>query len=38
VKITLAYPSATLTDYMALLKVDGEWKIVNKIFHADRKK
>lgn len=35
-KITLDYPRATFTDYMQLLKVDGEWKIVNKIFDIDR--
>ena len=31
-KIELDYPDALLTDYMSLLKVDGEWKIVDKIF------
>lgn len=31
-KIELDYPDALITDYMSLLKVDGEWKIVNKIF------
>lgn len=35
-KITLEYPGVTLTDYMSLVKVDGEWRIVNKIFHANR--
>jgi hypothetical protein len=35
-KITLEYPGVTLTDYMSLIKVDGEWRIVNKIFHANR--
>jgi len=35
-KITLDYPRADFVDYMQLLKVDGEWKIVNKIFHIDR--
>lgn len=34
-KIVLDYPSARLTDYMSLLKVDGEWRIVGKIFHAE---
>ncbi|MDA0378467.1 MAG: nuclear transport factor 2 family protein [Bacteroidetes bacterium] len=34
-KITLDYPGATLTDYMQLLKVDGQWKIVNKIFSVE---
>ena len=38
VKLTLTYPAVTFTDYMALLKIDGEWKIVNKMFHAARKK
>lgn len=38
VKITLTYPAVTFTDYMSMLKVDGEWKIVNKLFHAERKK
>ena len=37
-KVTLDYPDATLTDYMSLLKIGDEWKIVNKIFYADRKK
>ena len=31
-KITPEYPGVTLTDYMSLIKVDGEWRIVNKIF------
>jgi hypothetical protein len=37
-EIELDYPSAVFTDYMQLLKVDGEWKIVNKIFHVERKR
>lgn len=37
VKLVLDYPSAKLTDYMSLLKVDGEWRIVNKIFYAEPK-
>lgn len=36
-RIVLDYPDATLTDYMSLLKVNGEWKIVNKAFHAEPK-
>ena len=31
-KIELVNPDRTLIDYMSLLKVNGEWKIVNKIF------
>ncbi|HVF47504.1 MAG TPA: nuclear transport factor 2 family protein [Pyrinomonadaceae bacterium] len=36
-KIVLDYPSAKLTDYMSLLKINGEWKIVNKIFTSEPK-
>lgn len=36
-KIILDYPNARLTDYMSLLKIDGEWKIVNKIFASEPK-
>lgn len=30
-RVTLDYPSGTFTDYFVLLKVDGEWKIANKV-------
>jgi hypothetical protein len=33
-KIVLDYPAVLFTDYMALLKIDGEWKIVSKTFNA----
>lgn len=33
VKVELDYPGAMITDYFSMLKVDGEWKIMNKIFH-----
>ncbi len=36
-KIILDYPTAKLTDYMSLLKINGEWKIVNKIFTSEPK-
>lgn len=36
-RIVLDYPDVTLTDYMSLLKVGGEWKIVNKVFTAEPK-
>jgi hypothetical protein len=36
-KIVLEYPGVTFTDFMTLLKIDGEWKIVAKVFHAERK-
>lgn len=36
-KILLDYPDARFVDYMSLLKVDGEWKIVHKIFHREPK-
>jgi hypothetical protein len=31
-KVVLDYPNALFTDYMSLLKIDGEWRIVNKTF------
>jgi hypothetical protein len=34
-KLELKRPNAALTDYMSLLKVDGRWLIVNKIFTRD---
>jgi hypothetical protein len=37
VKVSLDYPSAHLTDYMSMLKLDGEWKIVNKTFVSEPK-
>lgn len=36
-KIVLDYPTARLVDYMSLLKIDGDWKIVTKIFYAEPK-
>ena len=36
-KIVLDYPKVTFTDYMTLLKVDGEWRIVSKVYHAEPK-
>ena len=31
-RITLDYPAGKFTDYLLLLKVDGEWKIANKVW------
>jgi hypothetical protein len=31
-KVVLDYPNTLFTDYMSLLKIDGEWRIVNKTF------
>jgi hypothetical protein len=31
-KLETVTPAALVVDYMALLKIDGEWRIVNKIF------
>ena len=36
-KIVLDYPAVRLIDYMSLLKINGEWKIVTKIFYAEPK-
>lgn len=38
VKVLLDYPSVRFVDYMSMLKVDGQWKIVNKTFYAEPKK
>ena len=37
-RIILDYPQAKLTDYMSLLKIDGKWMIVNKVFTSEPKK
>ncbi len=36
-RIVLDYPNVRFTDYMSLLKVGDEWKIVNKTFYAQQK-
>lgn len=36
-RIVLDYPTVTFIDYLTLLKIDGEWKIVNKTFFAEPK-
>jgi hypothetical protein len=36
-KVVLDYPNVRFVDYMSLLKIDGEWKIVNKTFHSEAK-
>ena len=36
-KVVLDYPAVRFTDYMSLLKIDGEWRIVNKTFYAEPK-
>jgi len=37
-RVILDYPTVRFVDYMTLLKIDGEWKIVNKSFYAEPKK
>ncbi len=32
-RLEIEYPTFTFIDFMNLLKIDGEWKIVNKIFY-----
>ena len=32
-RLEIEYPDFTFIDFMNLLKVDGEWKVVSKIFH-----
>src|SRR3712207_6486109 len=36
-KVVLDYPTVKFTDYMSMLKIDGEWRIVNKTFYAEPK-
>jgi hypothetical protein len=36
VKATLKHGATTFTDYFVLLKVDGQWRIANKVYHAQR--
>ena len=31
-KVELDYPTVRYVDYFTLLRINGEWKIVNKIF------
>ena len=37
VKVVLDYPQTRFVDYMSMLKIDGEWRIVNKTFYAEPK-
>jgi hypothetical protein len=36
-KATLDHGAMVFTDYFVLLKVDGEWKIANKVYHGKKK-
>jgi hypothetical protein len=36
VKATLRHGATTFTDYFVLLKIDGTWRIANKVYHAAR--
>ena len=36
-RVTLEYPTVKFTDYMTLLKIEGEWKIINKTFYRENK-
>jgi metallo-beta-lactamase class B len=35
--LTLDYPQVLFTDHVSLLKIGGQWKIVSKVFSADRR-
>lgn len=37
VKVVLDYPTVKFTDYFTMLKIDGEWKIMNKTFTSEPK-
>ncbi len=34
-KLELRYPDSRIIDYMSLLKIDGTWLIVNKVFERE---
>jgi len=36
-KLEIQYPTFSFHDYMTLLKIDGQWKIVNKSFYREMK-
>lgn len=36
-QLIIDYPTSRITDFMNLLKIDGEWKIVSKIFYSEPK-
>ena len=36
-RVVLDYPNVVITDYFALLRIRGEWRIVNKIFTSQPK-
>lgn len=36
-KVVLDYPSVGFVDYLSLLKIDGKWVVINKIFHREAK-
>ena len=38
VKVEEDYPGSVYVDYLSLLKFEGEWRIVNKIYTSRRKK
>jgi len=37
-RLEIDYPDFSFIDYMNLLKIDGEWKIVSKIFYRQNRK
>lgn len=37
-KLELDYPKVRFTDYMVLLNLGGEWKIMSKVYNAEPKK
>lgn len=35
VKVVLDYPAVRFVDYINLLKIDGQWRIINKTYNAE---
>lgn len=36
-RATLTFPNAVVTDFFVLLKVNGEWKIANKVYSSQKR-
>ena len=37
VKVVEVYPGSTYTDYLSLLEIQGDWRIVNKIYVVEKR-
>jgi hypothetical protein len=37
VKVVEDYPGSRYTDFLSLVRFDGQWRIVNKVFTAEKR-